>query len=157
MATIIIEKGTEWHVRRQISDTLTDHDNRIAALEGGGGGGGGKVRPVAVFDGTPDAILAGSQARCTVTADCTITGWTILADVAGSCVIDIWRDTFANYPPTVADSITGSAKPTLTAANKATSTTLTGWSTSLTAGDTLIFNVDSASTVEQVYIVLDVS
>jgi hypothetical protein len=54
-------------------------------------------------------------------------------------------------------SITGSAKPTLTAASKATSTTLTGWSTSLAAGDVLVFNVDSASTVEQLYIVLDVS
>lgn len=40
MATIEVEKGTEWHVRRQLSDTLTDHDDRIAALEAGGGGGG---------------------------------------------------------------------------------------------------------------------
>jgi hypothetical protein len=154
MAVIEIEKGTEWHVRRQISEVLTDHDNRIVALEGGGGGGG-KARPQAVFDGSPDPILTGSQVRATVGAACTITGWTIIADVSGSAVIDIRRATYAGYPTVT--SITGSAKPTLTAATKATSTTLTGWSTSLAAGDVLVFNVDSASTVEQLYIVLDVS
>lgn len=157
MATIEVEKGTEWHVRRQISNTLTDHDNRIAALEGGGGGGGTKIPPGITFDGTPDAILVGSQGRCTVKQACTITGWTILADRVGSCVIDIWREPYSAYPPTVADTITGSAKPTLTSANKATSTTLTGWTTALNAGDTLIWNVDSATTVQQILIELSIS
>ena len=45
----------------------------------------------------------------------------------------------------MADTITASAKPTVSAANKATSTTLTGWTTSLSAGDVLIANVDSTS------------
>lgn len=155
MATIEVEKGAEWHVRRQISNTLTNHDDRIAALEGGGGGGGGKARPQAFFDGAGDVLLVNSQARCTVTAACTITGWTIIADQVGSCVIDIRKATYAGYPTVT--SITAAAKPTLTAATKATSTTLTGWTTSLAAGDVLVFNIDSASTVEQVYIVLDVS
>jgi hypothetical protein len=154
MANIAIERATEWKEREQISAVLTDHDNRIVALEGGGGGGG-KARPQAVFDGSPDPILVGSQVRATVGAACTITGWTIIADVSGSAVVDILRATYAGYPTVT--SITGSAKPTLTAATKATSTTLTGWSTSLAAGDVLVFNVDSASTVEQLYIVLDVT
>lgn len=118
------------------------------------GGGGGSIRPIAVFDGSPDAILVNSQARCTVTSACTITGWTIIADVSGSIVIDIRKSTYAGYP--TVSSITGSAKPTLTAATKATSTTLTGWTTSLLAGDVLVFNVDSVATVKQVFIVLDV-
>lgn len=155
MATITIERVQDWKQREQLSATLTDHDNRIAALEGGGGGGSGAVRPQAVFDGSPDPILAGSQARCTVTATCTITGWTIIGDQTGSCVIDVLRATYGAYPSTA--SITGTAKPTLTTATKATSTTLTGWSTSLTAGDVLVFNVDSASAVEQVYIALEVT
>jgi hypothetical protein len=154
MATIEIEKGTEWHVRRQISNTLTDHDNRIVALESAGPGGG-LARPQAVFDGTPDAILVNSKVRCTVTAACTITGWTIIADQTGSVVIDILKATYAGFPTVT--TITGSAKPTMTAATKATSTTLTGWTTALAAGDVLEFNVDSITTCEQVYIVLDVS
>ncbi len=77
--------------------------------------------------------------------DCAIVGWTILCDASGSIVFDVWRDAFANYPPTVADTITASAKPTVSGSNKATSTTLTGWTTSLSAGDVLIANVDSTS------------
>ncbi|HXF55624.1 MAG TPA: hypothetical protein VNK52_16040 [Hyphomicrobiaceae bacterium] len=87
---------------------------------------------------------------------CTILGWTLLADQAGSIVIDIWKDTFANAPPTVADTITGSAKPTLTAAVKATSTTLTGWTTTIAANDVLRFNVDSVSTITRIALMLNV-
>jgi hypothetical protein len=78
---------------------------------------------------------------------CTITGWELVSDVSGSVVIDLWKDTYANYPPVAGDSITGSAKPTLTAATKATSTTLTGWTTTLAAGDYIGANVDSRTTI----------
>jgi hypothetical protein len=50
----------------------------------------------------------------------------------------------------VADTITASAKPTLTAAQNAYSTTLTGWTTAVTAGDILGFNLDSSSTITTV-------
>lgn len=155
MAVREIKKGTEWHVRRQISNILTNHDDRIVILESAGPGGGGLKRPEAVFDGNPDAILVNSKVRATVTASCTIDGWTIIGDVSGSVVIGIAKATYAGYP-TLA-SITGSATPTMTAAIKATSTTLTGWTTALVAGDVLEFNVDSITTCKQVYIVLDVS
>src|SRR5262245_18801188 len=75
----------------------------------------------------------------------TIVGWTLLADQSGSLVVDIWKDTYANYPPTGADSITASAKPTISTATKAQSGTLTGWTTSVSAGDVLRFNVDSVT------------
>jgi hypothetical protein len=61
----------------------------------------------------------------------------MLANTSTTTVIDIWKDTYANFPPTVADTITGSAKPAITASNKNTSTTLTGWTTSINAGDIL--------------------
>lgn len=88
---------------------------------------------------------------------CTITGWVIAADASGSCVIDIWKDTLANFPPTVADTITASAKPTLSAARTASSSSLTGWTTSVAAGDWLIFKVDSASSITEVVVVLTVT
>jgi hypothetical protein len=78
---------------------------------------------------------------------CTITGWEMVGDVSGSLVIDLWKDTYANYPPMVGDSITGSAKPTLSSEIKAASTTLTGWTTSLAAGDYIGANVDSRATI----------
>jgi hypothetical protein len=87
----------------------------------------------------------------------TIESVTLLADQTGSVVIDIWKDTFANYPPTVADSICASAKPTLSSAAKSEDTTLTGWTTAIAAGDVLRFNVDSASTLQNVTLILKVT
>ncbi len=85
--------------------------------------------------------------------------WTVLATkpdgTAGSVVLDAWSDAYGNYPPTVADTITGTDKPTLSAAIKNTSTALTGWDTSFAAGDTIRINVDSASTLKLVTLVLD--
>ena len=87
---------------------------------------------------------------------CTIVGWEIVSatGVSGSVVIDIWKDTYANYPPVVADSITGSAKPTISSAIKAQSTTLTGWTTSLAAGDYVEVYVDSVATITNVTLTL---
>jgi len=77
----------------------------------------------------------------------TITGWTLLADISGSVVLDVWKAPYASYPPVIAGTITGSAKPTLSGVIKNTSTTLTGWGTTITAGDIFLVNVDSATTV----------
>jgi hypothetical protein len=103
-----------------------------------------------VIDGGGSAIATGIKGDITIPFACTITEWTLLADASGSIVVDIWKDTYANYPPVVGDAITGSAKPTISAATKGQSSTLTGWTTSVAAGDTLRFNVDSASTVTRV-------
>lgn len=80
----------------------------------------------------------------------TITGVRLEANASGSIVLDLWKDTYANYPPTAADSICASAKPTLSSAIKSVDTTLTGWTKTFAAGDALIVNVDSASTVTAV-------
>lgn len=87
--------------------------------------------------------------------NCTIVGVRLLSTVSGSIVIDVWKDTYANYPPTDADSITASAPPTLTGAVKSEDTTLTGWTTALSEGDILMFNVDSVVDCVAVTLVLD--
>lgn len=80
--------------------------------------------------------------------DCTIEGHTLLADSVGSIVVDLWKDVYANYPPTNADSICAAAKPTLASTQKAQDSTLTGWTTALARGDILKVHIDSASTVK---------
>src|SRR6266478_2257713 len=85
-----------------------------------------------VIDGGGLAITTGIKGDLQIPFACTITSWTLLADQSGSIVIDLWKDTYANYPPTIADTITASAKPTLSSATKNTSSTLTGWTTSVT-------------------------
>lgn len=105
-----------------------------------------------VIDGGGSAITTGLKGVMEVSFGMTITGVTVLADQAGSAVIDIWKDTYANYPPTAADSITASAKPTLSSASKAKDTTLTGWTTAVNAGDILAFNVDSIASIQRLTI-----
>lgn len=73
----------------------------------------------------------------------TILGWQVIADVDCTCVIDIWKANAAR--PTNANTITASAKPGLSAAGVAASTTLTGWTTTVSAGDYIAFELESVS------------
>lgn len=110
-----------------------------------------------IFDGGGAVLTTGIKADVTIPFACTITGVTVLANTGGSLVIDIWKDTYANYPPTVADTITASAKPTLSTAMKYSDTTLTGWTVAVAAGDTLRFNIDSVSTISRALISLNLT
>ena len=103
-----------------------------------------------IIDGGGSAITTGQKGHLEIPFACTITGWTLLANQSGSIVIDVWKDTYANFPPTVADTIAGSEKPTLSSAQKNQDLTLTTWTTAVAAGDILAFNVDSVSTVTRV-------
>lgn len=109
------------------------------------------------IDGGGSALTAGIKADVYVPYACTITAVTMLADQSGSVVVDIWKDTLANYPPTVLDTITASAKPTITTATNSQDNTLTGWTTSISAGNTLRFNIDSASAITRLSLTLTVA
>ncbi len=106
------------------------------------------------FDGGGSDIVAGKEQDVTIQLGGTIQSATMLADAAGDAVVDIWSDTYGNFPPTVADTICASAKPTLSAAAKSTDATLTGWDTTLTSGDILRFHLDSASGIKRLLVVL---
>lgn len=84
----------------------------------------------------------------------TITGWELVADQSGSIVIDLWKDSYANFPPLVGDTITASAKPTLSSATKNRATSVPTWIRTINKGDVLRVNVDSASTVKRVTLAL---
>lgn len=117
------------------------------------------ARPSAVglvIDGGVAPITAGLKGYLEMPFACTIQAVTLLADQVGSIVFDIWKDTYANFPPTVADTITAAAKPTITAALKSQDTTLVGWNTAVVAGDILAFNVDSVATITKVTLSLKV-
>jgi hypothetical protein len=102
-------------------------------------------------------LTTGVKADYRFPFSCTIQKVTLLADQSGSIVVDLWKDTYANYPPTVADTITAAALPTLSSAIKYEDATLTGWNKNIAAGDTLRVNINSVSTVTRVEILLDVS
>lgn len=99
------------------------------------------------IDGAGSEIADGVKGFVRIPYACTITGVYLMADQSGSIVVDVWKDTFANYPPTVADTITASAKPTLSSAISGSDTTLTDWTKTVSAGDVIGFNVDSCTTI----------
>lgn len=109
-----------------------------------------------IIDGGGTAILTGIKGDLTIPFACVIDQWTLLADQSGSIVVDIWKDSYANYPPTVADTITGSALPTISSSTKGQSSTLTGWTATIAAGDILRFNVNSNTGITRVTLSLRV-
>ncbi len=94
-------------------------------------------------------VTTGIAARMYFPCGVTIYQWTILADASGSIQFDLWVDSHANAPPTVADTITASAKPLLSSAQSGQSNALTGWTTLIKAGSWMIVYVDSVATIKQ--------
>jgi len=108
------------------------------------------------IDGGGLPITTGYKGHIKIPHACQITSWELSADLVGSIVVDVWKDVLANFPLAAADSITASAKPTLASEAKASSSSLTGWSINVAAGDYLGFKVDSVATVQSVLLVLNV-
>jgi hypothetical protein len=137
-------------------------DNTLYPLMASGAGNASSIANVPftlswlVNDGTATAIATGVKpGDVSLHYAYTITGWEILADVSGAIEFDIWKDTYGNYPPTVADTIVASAPPKITAsATKAQSNTLTGWTTSVGATSTLRINVNSCTTITSATLIL---
>ena len=109
------------------------------------------------IDGGGSVLTTGVKGYRSIPVTGTIVSARLLADQSGNLVMDIWKDTYANYPPTVADTITAAAKPTLAGADKDEDTTLTGWTTSVTAGDVLGFNIDSVTTITRITLELEIA
>ena len=111
-----------------------------------------------IIDGGGAVIGTGIKGDLTIPFACTIHEWTLLADQSGSITVDIWKDTYALYPPDAADKITASVPPAIVLSNpKAQSSTLTGWTTTISAGDTLRFTVTACTLITRVTLSLKVS
>jgi hypothetical protein len=109
---------------------------------------------VIVLDGSGAPPIVGVALDFAIDFDAEIVSWTLLADVAGSIVLDLWKNVYANFPPTVADSICAAAKPTLAAAAKNSDDVLTGWTTAIAAGETIRVNIDSATVLARATLTL---
>lgn len=103
-----------------------------------------------VIDGAGAPITTGVKLDVPLPFSGEFTEWDLFADQSGSIQLDVWRDSYANFPPTVADTIAGSDKPRIAAGVKNQSVSLTGWNKVFAAGDILRINVDSAATINRV-------
>lgn len=111
--------------------------------------------PGITIDGGGSAITTGIKGSVSIPYSGIINSVTLIADQTGDIVIDIKKSTYGGFPTT--SSICAAAKPTLSGAQKSEDLTLTGWSTSITAGDILEFTVDSAATLTRCTLVLKVT
>lgn len=96
------------------------------------------------IDNGGSPIAAGFKGYFTCPFAGTITGWDFFGDTSGSAVYEIWK--VNNAIPVIGDKISASAPATISAAQQLQSTTLTGWTTSVAAGDVFGFNLTSCST-----------
>jgi len=103
-----------------------------------------------VIGGSGAAITTGTKDTFEVPHAMTLSSVTATADVSGSIVVDLWKDTYANYPPTDADSICSASPITISTATKSQDLSLTGWTKAWSQGDIILPNVDSCTTITKV-------
>tara|TARA_R110000868_G_scaffold96848_6_gene266367 strand:+ start:715 stop:2127 length:1413 start_codon:yes stop_codon:yes gene_type:complete len=111
-------------------------------------------KPV-TFDGQGSVVLVNTRTYFRIVNAGTITGWSIVAEgISPTCTIDIWKIASGTALPTVANTITASAKPALSTGNAVKSTTLTGWTTAIAVDDILCVNVDACSAATKIQFTL---
>jgi hypothetical protein len=100
-------------------------------------------------DGAGTVLTTGEKGYAIIPYDGTITGWSVISDQVGDCVMDVWK-TSGGTIPTVSDTITGTEKPTLSSQQINSDLTLTSWITSVSIGDVIAFNIDSVSAITRI-------
>lgn len=112
----------------------------------------GREEIVLDIDGGGSALTTGIKADLRIPFPCRIKSWQLLADQVGDIVIDIWKNTYVNFPPTNADSICAGSEPTLSGVAKNKNDTASGFSTLLAEGDILRFNIDSIASITRIHL-----
>jgi len=114
------------------------------------------------FDGGGTACLVGSKARIRCPFAGTITGWTVGADVSDTISIEVRKCTQAQFDggathPATGDKISASAPPSTSASTKGASTTLTGWTTAVSAGDWIEFYLSACAAATLIVVQLELT
>lgn len=108
------------------------------------------------FDGGGNVLTSGAKARKFISKDCSITGWRIVGDQAGSILIDLAKGT-PSGGTIFYSSIVGSNYPRLSSNEVSGSANLSGWTVELKAGDVVEASIaSSVSSIEQVTITFEV-
>lgn len=107
----------------------------------------------AIFDGGGSAMTAGKTVYFTVPYSCSIQAWNITVDT-GTATIDVWKIATGTAIPTVANTITASATPAISSGTAVHSTTLTGWTTSVSANDIFGVNLKTVASATEASLVM---
>lgn len=102
-------------------------------------------------DPAGSALTTASRAYYTVPFACTISSWDMSVD-AGTATVDVWKIATGTANPTISNTITASALPAISTGTAIHSTTLTGWTTTVTANDIIGFAINAVATAKFVSI-----
>jgi len=122
----------------------------------GPAGDGGRFTIGVAFSGGGADIKVGTTFSIRAEKSFRISDWWLTTEdgAPGDIQIDVWTDTFANFPPEDADSITGGNEPKLVNQEKNTDSTLAGWTVDVVSGEWIKFNVDSVNGIQQATLLL---
>jgi hypothetical protein len=98
----------------------------------------------ATFDGGGSALTSGKTYFVTIPFSCAISAWNIAVDI-GTATVDVWKVATGTAIPTVSNTITASAQPVISTGTAIHSTTLTGWTTAVSANDIVGINLKTVS------------
>lgn len=117
------------------------------------GGGGSVVGFSIAIDGGGSELADNAQSiPVEVPYSMTLMKVTAYADTTGDVEVDVYNDTYANYPADGSDSIVGAAPVTISSGIKSQDSTLSGWTTALTAGSHLILHVNSCTDITRLVV-----
>jgi hypothetical protein len=130
--------GTAGQVIRK--DSGTDYDTSWVTVAAGA---------EIIIDGGGAEIGTGMAGWVEVPFACTIVAARALADQTGDIEVAIGKETYANHDPVSPTVISASAPVEISTDIKSQDTTLTGWTTSVAAGDIIYFDVVAVTDIER--------
>jgi hypothetical protein len=100
-----------------------------------------------VIDSGSIAMLAGNKGSVTLDVSGVIESLVILSDQRGDLTLDIKKSTYSTFPAFT--SIVGGVYPQMLNSRKVRDDNLSGWNTSLVAGDILTFDVIAVNNINR--------
>ena len=147
----------EVYCDRYGSGTFTGTATHYAAWDANGklieepipGGGSSEGSFGVTYDGNGGVISNGKIAYVQIPYNGTITGWVIGAKESGSCTIKVFKDTYANFPPTTPTDDIFTTAPSLSSQqkNQDLAPSFIGAGATVTIGDWIGFEISSVVTI----------
>jgi hypothetical protein len=113
-----------------------------------------------IFTSVSGIVTNGTTGYAQVPYNGTITGWTLVSTSAsGSCTVTVFKDTFANYPPTSPTDNIFTVQPALVSQikNQDLAPTFLGSQATVVAGDWIGFTISGVALVSWVNLTLSIT
>lgn len=101
------------------------------------------VSPTFFFDAGNSPVAAGKFEWYRVPFQGVLVGYMLTANVPTTCVLDVWKTVSSLFPPTIADTITASDKPSLANDIESIDNDISTWEVAVAKNDIIMAYVES--------------